>query len=437
MINHIKRLNIYLYIYLVLIFMKSSLRFTYLLLCIALTAAMIITAGCLSDGETANKNADPGSDMEISDLTFYTEELPPYNYEEDGMLKGLSVDLLEATTEKMGTEVSREEVNLVPWTEGYQAVLNENATVLFSMARTPEREDLFKWAGPVYTNRKVLFARPDQGISIENAEDLQNYTIGVITDDVAIQYLRDIGVNQSQIVTRDNVSELIGALDSGEIDLWAYPEASGRYFAEQVTGDSGSYTAVYVLHTQDTYYAFSKDVPDSVVQSFQQALDEVRDQKDEQGVSEYERIVYQNLGVSHAQQTITDEEVIALVDTTAADIENNASDTFRRINAGEAPYLDSENPALYTFVYNTNVTLVAHADNNQLVGTNFKGKTDVTGKDFRDEIVAGALENGTGWVEYVYTNPTHANLYYKTTYYRLTNGSDGNSYIVCSGNFKQ
>ncbi len=416
--------------------MKSSLRFTYLLLCIALTAAMVITAGRLSDGEKATETADPGSDMEISDLTFYTEELPPYNYEEDRMLKGLSVDLLEATTEKMGTKVSREEVNLVPWTEGYHAVLNENATVLFSMARTPEREDLFKWAGPVYTNRKVLFANQDEGISIEEPEDLQNYKIGVITDDVAIQYLLDSGVNQSQIVSKDNVSALIDALDSAKIDLWAYPEASGKYFAEQVTGNSGSYKAVYELHTQDTYYAFSKDVPDSVVQSFQQALDEVRDQKDEQGVSEYERIVYRNLGVSHAQQTITNEAVVALVNTTAADIENNASDTFRRINAGEEPYLDSESPALYTFVYNANVTLVAHADNNQLVGTNFKGKTDVTGKAFRDEIVAGAFENGTGWVEYVYTNPTHANLYYKTTYYRLTNGSDGNSYIVCSGNFK-
>ena len=43
--------------------------------------------------------------------------------------------------------------------------------------------------------------------------------------------------------------------------------------------------------------------------------------------------------------------------------------------------------------------MVAHADNIRFVSMNFKGKTDVTGKPFRDEIVAGAQENGTGWVE--------------------------------------
>ncbi len=72
----------------------------------------------------------------------------------------------------------------------------------------------------------------------------------------------------------------------------------------------------------------------------------------------------------------------------------------------------------------------------RLVGTNFKGKTDVTGKPYRDEILEGALKNGTGWVDYVYMHPVQTNLYYKTTYYRLTQGSDGNSYIVCSGNYE-
>ena len=128
--------------------------------------------------------------------------------------------------------------------------------------------------------------------------------------------------------------------------------------------------------------------------------------------------------------------MVALVDTTVAAIEENATEALLRINAGDTPYRAHEKPSLYAFVYDTNVTMVAHADNILLVGVNYKGKTDVTGKPFRDYIVAGALENGTGWIEYVYINPTQMNLYYKTTYYRLANGSDGNSYVVCSGNFK-
>jgi len=129
--------------------------------------------------------------------------------------------------------------------------------------------------------------------------------------------------------------------------------------------------------------------------------------------------------------------VIGLVDTTAAALEQNAPDTLRRINAGEAPYSDPTNPGLYVFVYTTDMTIVAHADNILLVGGNYKEKKDVTGKPYNEEIYEGALKNGTGWVEYVYMHPVQTNLYYKTTHYRLTRGSDGIQYIVCSGNYKR
>ncbi|WP_229388148.1 cache domain-containing protein [Methanosarcina sp. DH2] len=642
----------------------------YLVLITVMLGALLSATGCLEESEAAS--ADMNNTTMSADLTYYTEQLPPYNYMENGTLKGISVDLLEAVTEKMGKKVAREEINLVPWNEGYQAALTRNNTVLFVTARTPEREQLFKWVGPVYSDRYVLFAKRDRGITIESPEHLKEYRIGVIANDVATQQLLNIGVNQSQIIPESNVSANIAGLENGEIDLWACPEDAGRYFTEEVTGNYYSYTVVYQLENQDLYYAFNKDVPDSVIQSFQRALDAakqekdaagistherilgkhipsvglaqlnylteewapfnyqedgnvtgisvevleavfknigvnrsradvrivplaegfqtaqnntstvlfsivrtperellykwagpftsasfviyapmssnitisspedlnqyrigvvqasiendlltshgvnapqivngqkpedllrmleegqidmwatgdlagrhqmlqtaadpnayeivytlsesdfyyifskdvpdtmvgafqqaletVRGQKDEQEVSDYERIIYRNLGVGCTGQTFTDDAVVELVNTTAAAIENNTSDTFRRINAGEAPYRDHEDPSLYVFVYDVNLTIVAHADNIQVVGKNFKGKTDVTGKPFRDEILEGALKNGTGWVDYIYMHPVQTNLYYKTTYYRLTQGSDGNSYIVCSGNYKR
>jgi polar amino acid transport system substrate-binding protein len=67
---------------------------------------------------------------------------------------------------------------------------------------------------------------------------------------------------------------------------------------------------------------------------------------------------------------------------------------------------------------------------------NFRGKTDVTGKAFRDEIVSGALRNGSGWVDYVFSSPTETGLYYKTSYYRAATGSDNQVYIIGSGIYK-
>ncbi|MCF8355626.1 MAG: cache domain-containing protein, partial [Melioribacteraceae bacterium] len=133
---------------------------------------------------------------------------------------------------------------------------------------------------------------------------------------------------------------------------------------------------------------------------------------------------------------ITNEQVINLVNRTSNDIIADAPGTFTKMNNYEHPYRDEVYPALYSFAYDTSLTIVAHASNIMLVGNNFKGKTDVSGKPFRDEILSGALENGSGWEDYIYTKPGEGGLYYKTTYYKLTEGSDGKLYIVCAGKYK-
>ena len=219
----------------------------------------------------------------MSSLTYYTEDMPPFNYVENGTLQGLSIDLLEAITAKMGDKVSRDQVRLVPWSEGYQAALTGNRTVIFAIARNPGRETSFKWAGPISSVREVLFALPDRGITVRSLSDLKGYRIGAVADDLAVQQLREAGVSEDQLVIANNATVLISELERGEIDLWAYPEPAGRYFTEQVTGNYYRFSVVYSFPAIDIYYAFSRDVPDSTVQSFQQALDALKQEKDARG----------------------------------------------------------------------------------------------------------------------------------------------------------
>ncbi|MDD1710194.1 MAG: transporter substrate-binding domain-containing protein [Methanoregulaceae archaeon] len=643
--------------------MSISRTFVISCLMLLLLGAMLLSSGCTTRQPDA-------AEISIDSLTYYTEQRPPYNYEENGTLQGISIDLFEAITGKMGQKVPRDRIRLVPWSEGYQAALQGNKTMIFAIARIPARETSFKWAGPIFPYTTVLFARPDAGIVINTSEDLKGYRIGVITDDAAVQQLLEAGVNESQLVEETNVSALVTALQDGAIDLWAYSKASGQYATLQVTGnaytfpvvytfpdipiyfgfsrdvpdetvrsfqqaldalkaekdargistydsivgrqtpavglgqlqylteewapynfeengtasgigvgileaifadiginrsredvrivplaegfrevqngssvlfsivrspereplyqwvgpftrgsfviyapmsrnititspgdlnryrigavestientllanlgvnasrivnapapedllrmletgeidlwatgdlagrhqmmktaeDPNTFEIVYTLSTNDFYFVFSKDVPEVLVKAFSQALTNVRLQRDAQGISEYERIIYHYLGASCARQTFTDAEVMALVNTTAEDIRQNTPDTFRRINAGKSPYKSTVHPDLYAFVYDTNVTMVAHGDNIRLVGVNYHGKTDVTGKPFRDEIIAGALANETGWVEYLYSNPGQTGVYYKNTYFLRTVGSDKKTYIVAAGNYK-
>ncbi len=131
-------------------------------------------------------------------------------------------------------------------------------------------------------------------------------------------------------------------------------------------------------------------------------------------------------------ETITEQQVIDLVASTAAELTGNATATFEKINKGEAPYKSTTDPEFYVFVYDQDVNMLAHPTAS-LVGKNFKGKPDAKGKKFRDEIIEGALKNKTGWIEYMYQKPGDSGLHPKKVYYQLVTTAEGKQYIVCSG----
>lgn len=131
----------------------------------------------------------------------------------------------------------------------------------------------------------------------------------------------------------------------------------------------------------------------------------------------------------------TNEEVTALVKQTKAAIEKNALQTFARINRAEHPYKNKDNPSLYVFVFDTNLTVVAHAIKTKVVGKNVKGKPDSKGKKFRDEMLARAKKDGSGWVDYYFHNPKTKKTAHKNAYFELAKGNDGKEYIVGSGKY--
>jgi len=92
---------------------------------------------------------------------------------------------------------------------------------------------------------------------------------------------------------------------------------------------------------------------------------------------------------------------------------------------------DFHNGALYAFVYDEAVVMLAHPEKPNLVGQSFKGKPDIAGKKFRDDIVTKALAGG-GWTDYIYTKPDVEGLFKKKVYSKLAENK-GKKYIVAAG----
>jgi len=227
----------------------------------------------------------------VKNLTYITEQFPPYNYQEGGKLQGISVDLLEKMWKKMSVNLNESNIKLLPWTESYRRTINESNTVLFSTARLPQREHLFKWVGPIGPIRNVLLAKKDKILNISSAEDLKKYKIGAINDDSAVQMLLDKGMKKEDLVLETASSQIIEMLQNGSIDAWAYGDTAGIWQIQKSGAKASDFKVAYVLDQIDYYYAFNKETPESIVQSFQQALDYFKSNKDKDGVTDYEKIL--------------------------------------------------------------------------------------------------------------------------------------------------
>ncbi|MBF0303167.1 MAG: transporter substrate-binding domain-containing protein [Desulfamplus sp.] len=215
----------------------------------------------------------------LNDLMLMTEKYPPFNFEQNGQLQGISVDLMEAMLKRAGSDKTRKDMQLLPWARGYHFLQNEKNACLFATTRTEEREKLFKWVGPISETTIVLTARKDRKLSINSSDDLKKYKIGAVIQDVGEQLLLEAGLSKKEIDSiggTDAIFKSIKKMNIGRLDAFAYEESVMKWELKQQGFDVNLYETVYVLKAGELYYAFHKDMPEDVIKKMQEALDALK-----------------------------------------------------------------------------------------------------------------------------------------------------------------
>lgn len=95
-----------------------------------------------------------------------------------GKIVGLSTEVVEELFKRAGVEYK---LTLMPWKRAYEDTLGTPNTALYSTTRTPEREALFKWVGPLVNNNWVFFSSSTANITVKSLEDAKQYSVGAIT----------------------------------------------------------------------------------------------------------------------------------------------------------------------------------------------------------------------------------------------------------------
>jgi len=223
----------------------------------------LIASLCLPLGLHAEKAAP---------LHLLTEEFPPINYLDQGKVKGLSVDVVNEIQRRLGR---KDPIELMPWTRAYREIQTSQRTALFAMARTPAREALFKWVGPIMISYAALYAPARGGIRLHSLDEAKKVeSILVVRDWYTSEQLTSRGFANLQPVA--DPASALRMLLAGRATLFAIERLGMPDILAQQGIAESSIEAVFTYASSEGYIAFSKDMPDAEIEQWNAALRDMK-----------------------------------------------------------------------------------------------------------------------------------------------------------------
>ena len=190
----------------------------------------------------------------------------------DGKFAGLDFDILSELQKRVG---NTDRIELVPLTRGIKYLDTQANTILFSLARTKERNNRYQWIGPISESSYGFYAKADSTITINNLDDAKKVaSIGVYRNDIRDQFLTKEGF--TNLDRADNNISNFKKLMAGRTAVIA-SSAFGIKDETKRTGYSmQDVKLLYVFFKSPVYIAASKDTNPKVVSSWNSALESMK-----------------------------------------------------------------------------------------------------------------------------------------------------------------
>ncbi|WP_404426421.1 substrate-binding periplasmic protein [Thalassospira australica] len=223
-----------------------------------------------SHGLFASPKAD-GSKITARTVKIYTEDFAPFNYATEDGLTGAGADMVREMAKRLGHDGNFE---ILPWKRALQIVKAKPGTAVFSMVRTSERENEYKWVGPILVTRGWLYKMTSSSLEIRELDDARKVAaIGVQAGGAAERMLHEQGFNNlAALYTPGNALQLLA---SDRIDLWEASDLVMEHQRRKFELAASEIEPVIGLGTYRLYLAFSPQTPDFVVRPWQMALEEL------------------------------------------------------------------------------------------------------------------------------------------------------------------
>ena len=188
------------------------------------------------------------------------------NYHKDGAVVGLATDYLKLVMDSSGYEYN---LTLMPWNRAFKTAQEEKNTLLFSVARTAEREKQFNWLFQIKEIQYYLYGLSTNESDYTEEDVCKTRKIAVVRDDVTHDYLKRN--NCGKLILAQSYKQLDSLLARGRVDFIASSALGMKYFIQRHAHSSQDFYAHKKLDGLSTalYFAMNIESDVTVVQELQ------------------------------------------------------------------------------------------------------------------------------------------------------------------------
>lgn len=198
--------------------------------------------------------------VQAKTIRLVTLEYPPYEYTQDGQLKGLAVDVIRRTFKEMNQPIT---IEVLPWARAMRYIKEGNRDAIFTAFKNPERERFADFSNQVLMQQSVsLFVRKDSEITFEgDLRELDAYSLGVVRK-ISYGLKLDNAIKTDtfkQVEEANEGTQNFGLLLKKRVDMVASTKYGGYHILKKLDRESDVKELPISVQSLPSYIAFSKE----------------------------------------------------------------------------------------------------------------------------------------------------------------------------------
>ncbi|MGB1237625.1 MAG: substrate-binding periplasmic protein [Pseudomonadales bacterium] len=201
-------------------------------------------------------------------LKLMTDTFFPFSYQEQGMAKGVNIDVVQLIAKRMALDI---ELEFMPWQRAYRDLTNNERHALFPVIYTAERSQHLSFACSIGIDTTYLYVRQSAAVKPKTLEEAKDMRSIAQAGSYQSQLLIENGF--SNLTTVSSNQQIFDMLNKARFEVVALGESAYTSIQENTTEQLIS-TGIRLFETKYCI-AFPKNYPQAEITQWQEHLTQI------------------------------------------------------------------------------------------------------------------------------------------------------------------